>query len=160
MALPCSGPISLGDIYNEIYGVYPDNNYTVTLYDLVQASFLADKSAPYNISDFYCYTHGTPYILSWDFTKIGAGTGSMEIYVNGSTVVNTSTSGDSGFFTVYSTQNIGCTVYSSASFCYAYIYKDGSLEASNSNFNNTNASISTFSPTGNVNLSGIAQDNS
>src|SRR5688500_18488164 len=50
--LPSSGKISIADIANEMGKSLPDS-----LQNLVQASILSDKTAPFSLSDFYGYEH-------------------------------------------------------------------------------------------------------
>src|ERR1035437_3824993 len=77
MSLPSSGHISLVDIYTEIHGSPPSQGAGVSLATLNAASNLADKTAPYNISDFYGYSQTSPdpstSILTFDSYNKAAG---------------------------------------------------------------------------------------
>jgi hypothetical protein len=62
MALNCNPPISLHQIFFEIYGRNPNIGESFSLDSLVQASNLADKSLPHDMLMFLCYTHAIPVI--------------------------------------------------------------------------------------------------
>jgi len=104
MALPGSGPLSLGDIAGEL-GVALSN---VSLRNM---SSTAGKSTPDSISEFYGYSAITPITVDWSY---GAGTctgDSFSISVNSTQIVSISAAG-SGTFTV--TENDVIIVYTTA----------------------------------------------
>jgi hypothetical protein len=65
MPVPCSAPITLQQVFEEIYGRSPNVGETYNLDQLVQDSSLTDKVFPHDLLMFLCYSH-TPYVFTPD----------------------------------------------------------------------------------------------
>lgn len=89
-AIQCSGVISIDEVRNWMVFANEITNYNpIGLEALVLASRLADKTAPYNLSQFYCYAIpqiacGTSYTLQYTYQNyreiiVGTTSGNVNI---------------------------------------------------------------------------------
>ena len=77
-----TGPVSMRDVFYEIYGRYPAAGESYTLAQLVQASNLSNKGQPYDLLRFRGYTHYVFDYQQWYNYGYNAGysDGSSQLY--------------------------------------------------------------------------------
>lgn len=122
--LPSSGPLSIKDIYFEVFASYPTSGSLNTkLSDLITYFPQLDQSSPIPISRFYGATVAVQYTLTWTYTKSGSGSGTFEILVDGSSVVSR-TATDSGSLDIYNYQTFEVIVTSTVSTAHANLIVD------------------------------------
>lgn len=100
MALPGSGEISIGSIYNEMKGFYPSagSNITIALLETgyyapinQQSTYKPDGNIPYGFNEWYNYNHNT----------IVKGAEDLMIYTDGSSIWAESTNTETTPITIY-----------------------------------------------------------
>jgi len=70
-----TGPISMAEVFAEIYGRSPVTGEPYTLAQLVQASNLSNKNTPYDLLRFRGYTHHVFNYQEWYQMGYNAGYG-------------------------------------------------------------------------------------